>query len=110
MPTLVGNTDFTESGRSMGGAALNPHDAAPDTMLDAPIVSAPICANAELHDTRRISGSVPPHVSPPKFLIGLFVCAGVYPVVNGYDGSVLVTRPVCRPMPAVTTLNVEPGK
>ena len=63
LPTSVGNTDFAGSGRSIGAAALKPHDPAPATMSSGPMVSVPIWANAELHETRRISRSGPPQSS-----------------------------------------------
>jgi hypothetical protein len=40
-------------------------------------VSTPICAKAELQDTRRISTSVPPQDDPPKFCSGRVVPGGV---------------------------------
>src|SRR3954471_8222286 len=66
-------------------------------------------ANEELHDTRRISNSGPPHDSPPKFEIGL-PSGGLYAVSTGNTGWSGVTRPLSTPVEPVTTLNVDPGK
>src|SRR6476646_4744903 len=73
----VGKLDATGAGRSIGGFELKPKPSAPAIILSGPIVSVPIWANAELHDTRRIGYSVPPQDSPPKLLIDFVVFGGV---------------------------------
>src|SRR4051794_27987875 len=104
---VLGNFDSAASGRSIGGLLLKPKLSAPASMVSWPITSAPIVANAELHDSRRMSNSAPPHVSPPKFWIG-WPSGGSYCVAGGKFGLSGVTLPLCSPIEPVTTLNVEP--
>ncbi len=75
--TSVGKLDRAGAGMSMGTVWLKPKASEPRIMSSAPMVSWPICAKAELHDTRRISGRAPPQAWPPKFEMGRLVCGGV---------------------------------
>ncbi len=63
---VVGNCEAAAPGRSMGGLASKPKAWAPAVILAPPMVSIPIWAKAELHDTSRMGTSVPPQASPPK--------------------------------------------
>src|SRR3954452_13900083 len=83
---VSGNVEVAAAGRSIGGVVLNPNCAAPCCMIPGPSTSAPISAKDELQETRRISGSGPPHVSPPKFEIG-FPSGGLYSLSRGEAAS-----------------------
>ena len=85
--------------------------------------SRPICANVVLHDTRNDCASVPPHCAAAEVRQRRGRSAGGRaPRSSGYTGLSTVSRyggpggsgefgfsSLSRPMPVVTTLNVEPG-
>ncbi len=78
----VGKLLVAALGRSIGGVELNPNASAVSTITSGPRSTA-IWAKAVLHDTRRISSSVPPQVEPPKLRSGRVVCGGTYSLVDG---------------------------
>src|SRR5690606_7693793 len=96
------------AGRSNGGRWLNPNDSAPERNVPLPR-SRPICANEVLHDRARIRFRAPPQADPPKFGRLRVVNSRSSDVSVGYTGWSTVTAPVCTPVAAVTTLNVDPG-
>ena len=57
---------------SSGAMSPTPNRAMPGT--NGLPRSRPIWPNVVLHDTTKLSTSVPPHVSPPKFFSVVFVC------------------------------------
>src|SRR5205085_11702574 len=106
---VSGKTDVAGAGKSIGFFVLKPKFFTPVCIAGSPMASAPMRANAELHDTRRMSNSAPPHDSPPKLEMGL-PSGGLYAVSVGKTGSSGVTTPFSTPIEPVTTLNVDPGK
>ena len=69
--TSVGQRDCTAPGRSMGTSWLKPKASAVAVMPGAWACSTPIWAKAVLHDSWRITNSVPPQEAPPKLPMGV---------------------------------------
>ena len=110
--TRSGTPTRPAAGRSSGGRCVEPEPLGAVRPCRVRRSSRrPSGRRRVLHDTRRISNSVPPHALPPKFDE---VVVGEVDVVarsaTGYTGWSGVTTPLSTPIEPVTTLNVDPGR
>src|SRR6266511_3634116 len=99
--------------RRLGQSGLRRHRSAPRLRVDGLHrvvvgVGDPVGPNVVLHDFWKLSASVPPHRSPPKFFSVFVVCGSLSSVSCG-KFVWGVNCPVPSATAVVMTLNVEPG-